>query len=148
MDLSSIFQIASTLALIGWIMLIVVPKWKQTAILVFNFIVILFSIAYLSIIILNFDKFSMNSFSTLDSVASLFENRSLLLGGWIHYLAFDLIIGLLITEHALKNNFNGPLLILCQLLTFILGPIGFLIYYITNAIKQKTTAPKIIEIAE
>ncbi|POY34812.1 DUF4281 domain-containing protein [Solitalea longa] len=149
MSLTSIFSITGPLALVGWCMLITVPRWKQTSILVFNFIVVLFAMAYLGLIMANFGHFNpLTDFSSLDSISTLFENRSLLLAGWIHYLAFDLIIGLLITEHSLKNNGNSQLLVLCQLLTFLLGPIGFLLYYISAIIKQKTAAPQIIEVKE
>ncbi|MCO4293233.1 ABA4-like family protein [Solitalea sp. MAHUQ-68] len=148
MSLSSAFQIANTLALVGWCFLIIVPRWKQTSLLVFNFIVILFAVAYFGIIATNINNWNPDSYSTLENVSALFGNKNMLLAGWIHYLAFDLIIGLMLTEHSLKHKGNSLLLIICQLLTFMFGPIGFLVYYINNMIKQKTAAPQLLEIKE
>ncbi|AFD09453.1 hypothetical protein D3C87_1705460 [compost metagenome] len=148
MSLSSVFQIANVLALFGWILLIAVPRWKQTSILVFNFIVILLCLAYIGLIAFNIKNLNFNSFASLESVAELFSNRSMLLAGWLHYLSFDLVMGLLITEHSLKHNVASQLVMLCLLLTFFLGPLGFLIYYIAVAIKEKNVAPHLIDIKE
>lgn len=148
MTLSAIFQLANILALFGWILLIAVPRWKQTSILVFNFIIILLCVAYIGLIAFNIQHINLNAFANFDSIIALVNNKSLLLAGWLHYLAFDLVIGLLITEHSLKHNVKSQLVMLCLLLTFFLGPLGFLVYYIAFAIKEKNAAPHLIDVKE
>ena len=51
-----------------------------------------FAVAYIAIIAGAWGG-SEGGFSSLAGVASLFANRWLLLAGWTHYLAFDLLVG-------------------------------------------------------
>lgn len=67
-------------------------------------------------------------FGTLDQVMTLFKSDKAVLVGWIHYLAFDLFIGLWMTTDAHKIALPRWKLIISQLLTFLLGPIGLFLY--------------------
>jgi hypothetical protein len=123
-----IFSSCSTLAMIGWLILILLPFWKTRDRYVLGIIIILFSIVYAWLIVINFDKDLMKSFGTLDGVASLFTNKQMLLAGWIHYLAFDLMIGIYILRNAKIHNINHWLTTPTMLLTFMFGPVGLLVY--------------------
>ena len=72
-------------------------------------------------------------FSSLAAVAQLFDNRWLLLAGWVHYLAFDLFIGAWETRDAMARRVPRLLLAPCLLMTFMLGPIGLLCYHAVRA---------------
>ena len=76
----------------------------------------------------SFNTDAFESFISLDGVMQLFRNESAVLAGWIHYLAFDLMEGVFIVLNSLKNNIPHLLVIPCLLLTFMLGPIGLLLY--------------------
>lgn len=52
----------------------------------------LFAFAYIAMIAGSW-FWGEGGYSSLDGVASLFANRWLLLAGWTHYLAFDLLVG-------------------------------------------------------
>ena len=52
----------------------------------------------------------------------------MLLAGWIHYLAFDLLIGTWETRDARERGLPHLLLVPCLVLTFLLGPAGWLLY--------------------
>lgn len=67
-------------------------------------------------------------FDSLASVLSLFQHPGSTLTGWVHFLAFDLLVGWGITQHAVKSSMNRVLVVLCLLLTFMLGPIGLGLY--------------------
>ena len=67
----------------------------------------------------------------------LFKSKDWVLTGWIHYLAFDLFIGVWIFHDSLKNNIKHATIIPSLLLTLFLGPFGLLTYYIFKAIKLK-----------
>jgi len=67
-------------------------------------------------------------FSSLAEVARLFENPSLLLAGWVHYLAFDLFIGAWEVRDARRLGIPHLLVVPCLVLTFMLGPVGLLLY--------------------
>jgi hypothetical protein len=83
---------------------------------------------------------SKGSFSTLAAVAVLFSNRWLLLAGWIHYLAFDLFIGAWQVRDARAQAISHFLVIPCLLLTFLVGPVGLLLYFAIRAVKVKSIA--------
>ena len=76
---------------------------------------------------------SNGGFSSLAAVAQLFDNRWLLLAGWVHYLAFDLFIGAWETRDAMARGVPRLLLAPCLILTFMLGPIGLLCYHLVRA---------------
>jgi hypothetical protein len=58
----------------------------------------------------------------------LFSNPWLLLAGWIHYLAFDLLVGSWEARDAHDRGVRHLLVVPCLILTFLFGPIGWLIY--------------------
>ena len=78
-----------------------------------------------------------DSFGSLDGVAALFVNREALLAGWIHYLAFDLLTGIFIVNNARKNGIGIALLLPCLFFTFMLGPVGLLLYLLIRWTRTK-----------
>jgi hypothetical protein len=59
--------------------------------------------------------------------------------GWTHYLAFDLFIGSWEIEDAGKRGIPHWLMVPILLLTFMLGPIGLLTYFIVRTAKAQLT---------
>ena len=137
MDPEKIFSLAGIIATVGWIVLIFLPFWKNRDEYVLGFIIVLLAILYSWIIITNFDKDILSNFSTLAGVSELFSNRTLLLAGWVHYLAFDLLAGIYIIRNAAKNGIQHWLIAPILLLTFLFGPFGFLLYTVITWIKTK-----------
>jgi hypothetical protein len=64
----------------------------------------------------------------LQEVATLFRDPWALLAGWVHYLCFDMSIGIWETHDAQKRGVPHLLLIPALLLTFLFGPLGLLLY--------------------
>ena len=67
-------------------------------------------------------------FSSLAGVRALFADDGVLLAGWLHYLAFDLFLGAWICRRAAAEGMNPWLLRLCLPPTFLLGPVGLLLF--------------------
>lgn len=67
-------------------------------------------------------------FGSLAEVSQLFEHRGLLLAGWVHYLAFDLLVGAWEREEARRIGMPHGLLLPCLALTFLFGPAGWLLF--------------------
>jgi hypothetical protein len=61
-------------------------------------------------------------------VKALFASDALLLAGWIHYLAFDLFIGAWEVRTARAEGIPHLLVLPCLVLTFLLGPVGLLLF--------------------
>ena len=127
-----IFSLANLLAALAWLLLITLPRRSWVTRTVTRVAVPgLFAAAYVAIAALTFFG-SAGGFSTLDGVARLFENRWLLLAGWLHYLAFDLLIG---TWEVIDSHQRGVphlLVVPCLLLTFMFGPAGWLLYTVIS----------------
>ena len=79
----------------------------------------------------------MMDFGSLKSVMTLFTEENAVLAGWIHYLAFDLLIGMWILDQNKELKINQLVIAPCLFLTFTLGPVGFLLFMIIKTIKQK-----------
>lgn len=77
------------------------------------------------------------SFSTLDSVYAIFQNPALLLAGWVHYLAFDLFIGSWEVRDARRIGIPHLLVVPCLIGTFLVGPIGLLLYLLLRFLLKK-----------
>jgi hypothetical protein len=65
-----------------------------------------------------------------------------LVAGWIHYLAFDLFVGIWIAVEADKRGFHRILQVPMLLGTFVFGPIGLLLFYVARATEMALTRAK------
>jgi Domain of unknown function (DUF4281) len=130
MNSEAIFSIVNTQALVSWIVLLVAPRWKFTRkIIISGAVPLLLSTAYLVLIITTFGK-ADGGFDTLANVMKLFTNEWAALGGWIHYLAFDLFVGSWEVKDSQEKGISHWFVVPCLIFTFLLGPIGFLMYHI------------------
>ena len=137
MKAEQIFSIANLIAIIGWILLVVAPRWVFTKKVVLSgAIPLLLSVAYL-ILIFAFFGSSEGGFSSLAGVMKLFTYEWMVLAGWIHYLAFDLFVGVWEVKDAQAKNISHWFVIPCLFLTFMVGPIGFLLYSILRLFLAK-----------
>ena len=126
-----VFSIANLIAIVAWIMLVILPGQRWVTDIVTSVVTPLaFALAYVVIVATTIDPASGGGggFLTLAGVAALFSNPWMLLAGWIHYLAFDLLIGTWETRDARERGLRHLLLIPCLVLTFLLGPAGWLLY--------------------
>lgn len=134
MNAETIFSMVNLTAIVGWILLAVAPRWRLTGKFVISgTIPLLLSVAYLILIVLFFGS-AEGGFGSLADVMRLFTNQWAVLAGWIHYLAFDLFVGAWETRDAHERGISHWFVIPCLFLTFMLGPIGFLLYHIVRRI--------------
>ena len=123
-----LFSIASAAVLPGWAVLVFVPGWRWGSGLIAAVLLpAVLGGLYLTLMGLNLIG-ADGGFGSLAEVARLFENPSLLLAGWVHYLAFDLFIGAWEVRDARRLGIPHLLVVPCLVLTFMLGPVGLLLY--------------------
>ncbi len=128
MDAESLFSLAGMLVLPGWALLVFLPRWKFSATLVSAVVIpALLGMLYAWLIAMHFGN-SEGGFGSLAEVRALFSNEFLLLAGWIHYLAFDLFIGSWEVRDSQRTGVHHLAVIPCLLFTFLLGPVGLLLY--------------------
>jgi ABA4-like protein len=127
MSAAPVFSIANAVALVAWLLLAALPRQRWVSMATSRVVPAAFAAAYVAIEALNWSS-SAGSFSTLDGVAALFSSRWLLLAGWIHYLAFDLLVGHWEVHDARDRGIPHLVVVPCLLLTFLFGPAGWLAY--------------------
>ena len=134
------FSITNTVAILCWLLLAVLPgrRWV-TEIVTGKVVPMLFAVFYIAIVATTFGS-SEGSFSTLGGVATLFANPWLLLAGWLHYLAFDLLIGTWEARDARERHIPHILLVPCLFMTLMFGPAGWLLYMTLRAVRSRRAA--------
>ena len=131
-----VFSIVNLIATAAWLALVILPgrRWV-TGIVTSTVVPLLFAIVYVGIVVTTFGR-TPGGFSTLEGVATLFSNPWALLAGWIHYLAFDLLIGTWEVRDAREHGLPHLLLVPCLVLTFLFGPAGWLLYRVVRQTSQ------------
>ena len=127
MSPETLFSIASTIAVPGWIILILAPRrWPWLNAMPPLGIPLLLSAGYAALVMRGFAQ-ADGGFGSLAEVRALLGDDTMLLAGWVHYLAFDLIAGSLaataMDRGAVSRLIQAPIL----LLIFLLGPLGWLL---------------------
>lgn len=132
---TALFSVANTVAMLGWLLLLIAPRWMVTRRLVLSGALPLgLAVAYAVVIGIHYagPQGSVGGFSSLAEVALLFQDPWALLAGWVHYLCFDLAVGAWSARDAHRRRVPHLLLIPCLLFTFMLGPVGMLLYAIVR----------------
>ncbi|GAA5315147.1 MAG: ABA4-like family protein [Candidatus Pelagadaptatus aseana] len=132
--LANLFKVSNYTALLGWVVLASLPLWPYGVEMVIMTIVLLLCVVYTYLIFfarkLDQGEPVRGSFWSLKGVMSLFKSPRVVLAGWVHYLAFDLMIGLFIAVDAARVDINHWHLIPTLFLTLMFGPAGLLSYFI------------------
>jgi len=138
MSASQVFSIANVLVLPMWLLMLILPKWKVTEWLIsFKLIPLVLAVVYAFYIISSMISGGGMDFSSLESVMALFTVEDSVLAGWVHYLAFDLLVGMWMINKNKEVRIHGLLMVPCLICTFMLGPIGFLLFTIISSIKKQ-----------
>jgi hypothetical protein len=128
-----LFTAGNLLAMASWGLLIFLPRWRGVAQTVSTVVTpALLSVAYSALIGVWWSRGS-GGFSSLDEVHALFQTRGALLAGWLHYLAFDLMIGAWIARKSRHEGIPHLVVIPILILTFLFGPMGYLASLIVRA---------------
>ena len=135
---AEVFSIANLMAMPMWLLMIILPKWKITRYLIdYKIIPLLLSLLYVIYIFLAFKISGGMDFGNLSSVMALFTEENAVLAGWVHYLAFDLLVGMWMLDQNKQLGIHQLLMVPCLIGTFMLGPVGFLLFMIIRTTKLK-----------
>lgn len=129
------FQIFNAIPLVGWLLLVFAPRWAWTRRIIVFGVVLILSIAYL---LLFPNTLGGNGDGmSLAGISNAFQNPKVALLGWVHYLAFDLFVGMWEVQDAQTHTISHWLVIPCLVGTFLAGPIGLLTYLVIRTIHTK-----------
>ncbi len=141
---AQIFLAANGIALLCWIALAIslfTSRWQVwIQRLTGYFIPACFAALYIVCIRRGFAETSGGGFGSIAEVRALFANDWALAAGWLHYLAFDLFVGAWIVRQGTQDRINRFFLLLCLPITFLFGPIGFLVFLIERAVFSRRVA--------
>lgn len=147
----TLFKIAG-FAAPAWALLIFLPTWRGTRWLARSAMVpallcVLYVIgigAQISASGLGF----IREFGTAEGVARLLSNPDIAIVAWIHFLAFDQLVGIFIYRDNMHHRYVPiPVQSVILVFTFMLGPVGFLAYYLARAIRSGSLAGRSLEAA-
>lgn len=138
----------NNLSLPAWLLLALFPRWKYTPTLTLIPPLIHAAIYTVSIVNLMLSSDDEQAdFMTLKGVVEMFANPNVVFIGWVHYIAFDLLVGRGICMDSVSRGastvFHVLVVIPSLFLTLMAGPAGFLLYAIIRTIalpepKEKT----------
>jgi hypothetical protein len=140
-----IFRISNMAAMAGWLALLASPFFPRIADRIAALLVpALLTVAYAGLV-LAFWSGATGGFDTLPNVMLLFTQPEIALAGWIHYLAFDLLIGAWEVRTARDERIPFLFVVPCLALTFLFGPAGYLAFTALRAARSaiRTGAPDV-----
>ncbi len=129
-SLEAVFRIANFGAVVGWIVLVLaaVFGWRRALTRFCGTLVpLLLAAAYVVLLIAHWGGPQVD-FTSLAGVSAMFRQPVAVLAGWLHYLAFDLLIGVMVVERFLDDRMPRILLIPVLPLVFFFGPAGWLLF--------------------
>jgi hypothetical protein len=134
MTADQLFSILNLMTMAAWLLLVCLPRVRWTATVLPVVVPLLLSVIYVVLATATL-PWSEGGFSSLVGVRTLFDNPWALLAGWTHYLAFDLLIGGWEVRDAQQRGIPHLVIVPALVLTFLLGPAGFLLYLATRRVK-------------
>ena len=126
-----------------WFVLIFFPQSKICRVFitsVFPFFILSLAYSYLVYIAYmnNYDFLqNFTLYFGLNEISNLFENQSFLIIFWVHFLAMNLFCGGWIVNDSQMLRMKKFLVALPLIITYLIGPIGMVIYWIIRMFYAK-----------
>ena len=137
------FSISSLLALVAWLVLIAFPSWRIVRQRVIGiYVPALFASAY-SLLFPALYFQSPGGFSSVSDLTVLLTSHpAIVLAAWLHYLAFDLLIGKMIVDDAQDRQIPHYFIIIPLVCCFLFGPLGLLMFILLRqfAVRERPCA--------
>lgn len=132
MDPRFAFSAGNAIAMLGWLGLLTslfVPVARDSVRRATRLLIpALLGVAYVVLIAEGWSKAAGGGFGSVEQVRALFAVDAALVAGWLHYLAFDLLVGSWTVEDGLTRRINRFALVPCLGLAFLFGPAGLLLF--------------------
>ena len=140
--IDDLFSLVNVVAVAGWILLIMRPGSPRIMFVSSTAIAIFLAACYSALFPVQYMMGLPGGFSSLSELQSLLSSsRWILLAAWIHYLAFDLLIGVWMAADAKSRKIPHRHIIIPLVATFFFGPFGWLLYMVY----RKMVTPRITQ---
>ena len=138
MELEQLFWIVHIPAIIGWMVLLAAPIVGGHAVTIARGAGLVLALGYLALFLAAPDGLrGLATDYSLAGIGALFADPRLLLLGWVHYLAFDLWVGSWEAEEGARAGLSHWLVAPCLFLTFMLGPLGLLLFLAVRGLRRR-----------
>jgi hypothetical protein len=141
MSLDLVLTVVTIPVGLAWALMVFAPRWKLTRAFIHSDAIQLGIAAIYLALVAPLLPWLLTHFDTLDHIGEALAVRPVLLAGWIHYLAFDLLVGRVILGDAQRRGIPHLWVAPCLVLTFMLGPLGYAAYALVRALTKKLTPP-------
>ena len=137
-----LFQITNAVALGAWIALVALPGRRVvSAWLCATWVPGGLAAAYAAVIAWRLAVAPpAGELGTIAGLRAAFADDWVFAAAWIHYLAFDMVVGAWIARDAVRLGLPWPLRTLALVFTFLLGPVGLLLHLVTRRILRGGSA--------
>ncbi|ATW02804.1 ABA4-like family protein [Sphingorhabdus sp. YGSMI21] len=150
MNWDLIFTITNNYALLMWLILAFAPRSQNIMTGLFYGGVGLLALAYALIVIpmtvglIDSGSGGSLDFSSLSAIQQLLSSPGGATVGWIHYLAFDLFVGIWVARNADKYGFARWLQIPILAFVLMLGPLGLVLYLLLRFTRHNKVADAVL----
>jgi hypothetical protein len=137
------FQVTNTLALLAWIALVLFPGKELISGVLCGLIVPgVLALAYACVIGW---KLATNGpppgdVMTISGLREVFSDDWVFAAAWTHYLVFDMVVGAWIARDSIKLGMPWLLRTVALVLTFLSGPVGFLVHVLGRGVLRRTAS--------
>ena len=138
-----LFDATNTLALVAWIALVAFPARRFVSHVLCAIVVPgMLAACYAAVIgwKLTTGGPPPGDVMTIVGLRSVFSDDWVFAAAWTHYLVFDMVAGAWIARDAVRLGIPWPLRSLALVLTFLAGPVGFLIHVAARVLLRRTLA--------
>ncbi|MFM7412555.1 MAG: ABA4-like family protein [Planctomycetota bacterium] len=134
------FSVTNSVALLAWVALILFPARRAVSHLLCAIVVpALLAVGYAAVIgwkLVENGPPPGDPF-TIGGLKAMFADDWVFAAAWAHYLVFDMVVGAWIARDAVRLGIPWPVRTACLVLTFLLGPVGFMLHVVARLILRR-----------
>ena len=139
MNPDQLFLLCNYAVMPAWLLLFLLPHHRVTQLLVHAiWLPLLLGPFYIWALFFGQPAPEGADFGSLQGVMLLFQSPTAVLGGWIHYLVFDLFLGAWIVRDARRQGINHWLTTPLLFATLMAGPAGLMLYLLLRLAMKRT----------
>ena len=125
-----ISSIASNLAILGWIGIVLLPKSDLVVKVIARLAIPgLMAVLYITLLATHWgDVPEGGGLGSINEMQLFFSVDGLMVVGWMHFMAWDLFVGTWQVEDSQRHGIHHLMILPALAATFLVGPVGLLVY--------------------
>jgi hypothetical protein len=141
MDYEQLNKLIGVPVMLAWAAMIFAPRFRGTRWLLHSDAIQLGIAGVYGALLVPHVAQVTQAFRSLAGMSALMADPKFMLGGWIHYLAFDLFVGRVVLADSQRRGIPHLAVVPCLVLTFMFGPLGYLLYALVRAAFRRLREP-------